>query len=156
MIYYKSGYKYQLTSDYTVKVGIRPKETVETERLRLTPEGILTILKGYAWDGPSGPTLDTRSFMRGSLVHDALYQLIRMELLPKGERKAADKVLRRICKEDGMWSARAWWVYKAVQRAGGSAADPDNRKKIKKAPSEELWQARTTQLKQHPRLNPRR
>ena len=133
-ILYKSGFKYQLTSDYTVKVGVWPERIVSTGYLSLTPDGMLTILRGYAWDGPSGPTLDTRSFMRGSLVHDALYQLIRMELIPKGERKAADKVLRRICKEDGMRSARAWWVYKAVRRAGGSAADPDNRKKIKTAP----------------------
>ena len=133
-IYYKSGYKYQLTSDYTVQVGIWPESIVSTGYLSLAPDGVLTILRGYAWDGPSGPTLDTRSFMRGSLVHDALYQLIRMKLLPKGERKAADKILRRICKEDGMWSARVWWVYKAVRRAGGSAADPSHRKKIKKAP----------------------
>ena len=133
-IYYKSGYKYQLTGDYIVQVGIYPEKIISTGYLSLTPDGVLTILRGYAWDGPSGPTLDTKSFMRGSLVHDALYQLIRMGLLPTEERKAADKVLRRICKEDGMWSARAWWVYKAVRRAGGSAADPDNKKKIKTAP----------------------
>ena len=133
-IYYKSGYKYQLTGDYMVEVGIYPEKIVSTGYLSLTPDGMLTILRGYAWDGPSGPTLDTKTFMRGSLVHDAIYQLIRMELLPREERKAADKILRRICKEDGMWSARAWWVYKAVQRAGGSAADPNNRKKIKTAP----------------------
>lgn len=133
-IYYKSGYKYQLTGDYIVQVGIYPEKIVSTGYLSLAPDGQLTILRGYAWDGPSGPTLDTKSFMRGSLVHDALYQLIRMELLPPQDRKTADKVLRSICKEDGMWSARAWWVYKAVRRAGGSAADPNNKKKIKTAP----------------------
>ena len=133
-IFYKSGFKYQLTSDCVVEVGIWPERLIATGYLSITPDGVLTILRGYAWDGPSGPTIDTKSFMRGSLVHDALYQLIRTGLLPESERHVADKVLGRLCREDGMWRARAWWVYKAVRLAGGAAADPSNRKKIKTAP----------------------
>ena len=82
-ISYKKGYKYQLVEAYTVKISIRPKKSVASpsEFIVLTADGLLTINKGYAWDGPSGPALDTCNFMRGSLVHDALYQLMREKLL---------------------------------------------------------------------------
>ena len=84
-----------------------------------TPEGLLIISAGYAWDGPSGITIDTKSFMRGSLFHDAVYQLLREGklIIPDG-RKLADKLLRAICIEDGMWKIRAWWVYRAVRMFG--------------------------------------
>ena len=92
----------------------------------LDTDGTLAIAAGYAWDGPSGPTFDTKNFMRGSLVHDALYQLMGNGLLPLTEREPADATLRRLCLEDGMSSIRAWWVYQGV-RLGGSlaASSPD-------------------------------
>ena len=68
-----------------------------SDYLSLTEEGRLEVKRTYAWDGPSGPTIDTRNFMRGSLVHDALYQLIRLEVLPPESRKRADQLLREIC-----------------------------------------------------------
>ena len=45
--------------------------------------------------GASGPTLDTDDTMElDSLVHDALYQLMREGCLPQSARKAADKLMR--------------------------------------------------------------
>ena len=55
---------------------------------RLNTKGHLIIKRSYAWDGPSGPTIDTKNFMRGSLVHDALYQLMRHEHLSSDEWRA--------------------------------------------------------------------
>lgn len=133
-IEYRSGYKYQLVEEYQIRVGITPKDDIKTDFLELNTEGMLVIKKGYAWDGPSGPTFDTRNFMRGSLVHDALYQLLRNELINESWRDEADKELKRICLEDGMTKIRAWWVYTAVRRWGGVAADPESRKKTHKAP----------------------
>jgi hypothetical protein len=140
-IKYKSGYKYQLVEEYQVKVSVIPIDNIKTDYIELDTEGMLIIKKGYAWDGPSGPTWDTPNFMRGSLVHDALYQLLRSKLLEqkwekwrKEARKEADKELRRICREDGMSRIRAWYVYQAVSRWGGRAADPESRKKIHVAP----------------------
>ncbi len=63
------------------------------------------------WDGPSGLTIDTPNFMRGSLVHDTLYQLLRNELIEQKWRDEADEELRRICREDGMSKICANWVY---------------------------------------------
>ena len=80
---------------------------------------------GYAWDGPSGPTIDTKNFMRGSLVHDGLYQLMREGLLAHEEyRKSADDLLRDICVEDGMSKFRAWYVHRAVRISGGKSTKP--------------------------------
>ncbi len=130
-IKYKSGYKYQLHEEYSVKVKIFPNEFIYTDYINLGTDGLLVIKKGYAWDGPSGPTVDTENFMRGSLVHDALYQLIRMEKIDYDKyRDVADRELQRICIEDGMFKIRAWWVYQGVLFGGKSAALPENRKEI--------------------------
>ena len=125
-IRYRDGYKYQLAEDYQVVVEIKPKAFILTEYVRLDIDGMLSICKGYAWDGPSGPTIDTLNFMRGSLVHDALYQLMRGKHIdPSAYREPADRILQRICIEDGMSSLRAWYVYQGVRFGGGPAAsDP--------------------------------
>lgn len=134
-IHYKEGYKYQLAKKYEVQTGIEPIEAISSAYIKLYQNGKLTIKKGYAWDGPSGPTIDTSNFMRGSLVHDALYQLMREEELESYYRDDADRLLQQICKEDGMSSFRAWYVYQSLVMFGGEAADPDNKKKTIKAPN---------------------
>ena len=133
-IKYRSGYKYQLVEEYQVKVSVLPENDIKTDFIELSTEGMLIIKKGYAWDGPSGPTIDTPNFMRGSLVHDALYQLLRNELIDEKWRDEADEELRRICCEDGMPKICARWVYIAVRKWGKVAASPESRKKIHKAP----------------------
>ena len=135
-IKYRSGYKYQIVESYQVEVSIRPDANIVTDFIDLTAEGLLTMKKGYAWDGPSGPTIDTKNFMRGSLVHDALYQLLRNENIEQKWREEADRELRRICIEDGMSRLRAWYVYRGVREGAGFAAAPENRKKVHCAPRE--------------------
>jgi uncharacterized protein DUF1353 len=124
MIKYRAGYKYQLLDDYSHDVGIL--DTMHYGALlELQPSGILLIRTGYAWDGPSGPTIDTPDFMRASLVHDALYQLMRERVLDwRRHRVAADLLLRDICLADGMRPARATWVYCAVRACGEQCAMP--------------------------------
>jgi hypothetical protein len=107
-IKYRSGYKYQLTQNYEIIVSIRPEKDIPTNDaikkfLELRKDGTLLIKIGYAWDGPSGPTFDIPCFMRGSLVHDALYQLLRSKDIGQEWRDEADYELKRICREDGMW-----------------------------------------------------
>jgi hypothetical protein len=126
-IEYKEGYKYQLFSDHVIRLDFGPHADVNEAFLVMTTVGLLTIKKGYAWDGPSGPTFDTENFMRGSLVHDALYQLIREEKFgsrideKERAREKSDNLLRDLCKRDGMSSVRAWWVYQGVRLGGGVA-----------------------------------
>ena len=99
-IFYKSGYKYQLVKDYSIETVI-VGSLMDLDFLKLTPNGVLTIRDGYAWDGPSGPVIDTPDTMRASLVHDAVYQLLRSGLDAKW-KNAADELLYRLCIEDGM------------------------------------------------------
>lgn len=135
-IKYKEGYKYQLAELHLSFVDIRPEEDIGVDGyVWLSANGVLSLKKGYAWDGPSGPTIDTLNFMRGSLVHDALYQLMRSGQLDyKKHRKHADKLLYKMCREDGMSWIRAQIVYAAVRWAGRGAAKPANAKKIITAP----------------------
>ncbi len=134
MIKYKEGYKYQLVEDYVVDVPVMNRD-IDTPYIRLTREGRLTIKKGYAWDGPSGPTIDTKDFMRGALVHDALYQLMREAgLEPEIYRPIADRTMRYMCRQDGMGWFRAWYTYHAVRIFGDKSARAEGGYRIKTAP----------------------
>lgn len=134
-INYKGGYKYQLTTAYSVEISIKPENDIDFDYIVLSKQGSMFIKKGYAWDGPSGPTIDTLDFMRPSLVHDALYQLMREKQLDVDVyRKLADKLLQEMCKEDGMGSARAWIVYLAVRIVGKASATTPSLNQEMKAP----------------------
>jgi len=134
MIRYRAGFKYQLAVEIAVTTPIRPAARIDAKFITLGTDGVLTIRPGYAWDGPSGPAVDTPAFMRASLVHDALYELMRMGLLDPDQRGLADEEMRKICLEDGMWPVRAWWVWRAVRRMAAGAADPGSRKPVLTAP----------------------
>ena len=134
-IAYRSGYKYQLATAYPIKINIRPRKDIDTEFIKLKRSGHLTVARGYAWDGPSGPVVDTRQNMRASLVHDALYQLMRKKLLSvKTHKDKADKLFKKMCIEDGVSRTTAQIYYFGLKLGGKPATDPRNRKKIKKAP----------------------
>lgn len=135
-IVYKGGYKYQLKRSYELTIPLRPEADIRTSYVALDAAGLLWMRNGYAWDGPSGPTIDTRNFMRGSLVHDALYQLMREGSLDPGlHRIEADRILRAICREDGMSALRSAWVYQAVRLFGDPAADPALKRPLTTAPA---------------------
>lgn len=135
---YRAGYKYQLAEDYVHQLGYEfpdvPYE-FETEFLWMGLDMKLIVKKGYAWDGPSGPTIDTKNFMRGSLVHDALYQFIRLGYLDKNVcRILADQTLYAICREDGMSWLRANVVYYSLRVAGNPAARLSGENAVLSAP----------------------
>ena len=132
-IKYRKGFKYQLAKEYNTKLDLLGY-TIDTQFIKLTPIGVLLIRSGYAWDGPSGPTRDSKNSMRGSLEHDVLYQLMRMELLPQETRKYADERLEYVCREDGMGEFRANLWHFGVDRFAVGAADPKSLKEIITAP----------------------
>jgi hypothetical protein len=120
--------KYQLIGDVLYQTNITGY-SISTKYIVLAPDGCLLIRDGYSWDGPSGPTLDTKSSMRGSLIHDALYELIRRLLLPMTCRELADAILERVCCEDGMIEGRAelweWCVKKFARSAATTEGNPE-------------------------------
>lgn len=117
------GYKYELLTMVTVFTKIKGLE-VDTHYIALWPSGQLFVKPDYAWDGASGPTWDDKTNMRGSLIHDALYQLMREELLGRKWRKYADELLREICRADGMNRFRARLWYWAVRTFGKNNSMP--------------------------------
>lgn len=134
-IRYRSDYKYQLAESYAISISIKPKSDIKTNFIDLDTHGTLHVKNAYAWDGPSGPIKDTKENMRASLVHDALYQLMRNKRLnSRTHRKAADQEFKDICKADGVSNLRASIYYKALRKFGKPAASPENKKKIARAP----------------------
>ena len=111
-------YKYELTKSYTIQTKLRPKKMIGNKYVIIMPDGMLLIDKGYRWDGPSGPAIDTESFMRASLVHDALYQLIREGHLSRWRKFYADNLMLAITKEDGMFFPRYVWCWLGVAVGG--------------------------------------
>lgn len=122
MIKYRKGYKYQLYEDafFSLPIDFAGIET-ETQFI-LIKHQMMVIKSGYAWDGPSGPTIDDKKGMRGSLIHDAGYQLIRESHLDIRFRIIFDEILHQCCIDDGMNSIRAWIWKRALKRYGESAA----------------------------------
>lgn len=127
-------YKYKNEELFEIQLDIASNNNMShniDDMVMLSGSGLLTISVGYAWDGPSGPTIDTPSFMRGSLVHDALYQLMSVGFLNHAHRQYADRLLQKMCMEDGMWRFRAWYVYHAVRAFGEKYAKYEGHRNIK-------------------------
>ena len=119
-LYFKRGYKYQTSRDYHIKIAIWGQE-IDTPYVSLDKIGNLLIRKGYAWDGASGPTWDTLNSMIGSLVHDVLYQLIRLNKINPAYKDYADQILHDLCTEDGMYAWRAdYWRWAVLNFGAGS------------------------------------
>jgi hypothetical protein len=115
--------KYKLLGDFRLQTSLRPAQPIVEPAngkafIELSTQGVLTIKKDYAWDGLSGPTIDTKASMRASLVHDALYQLIQKGRLPQSAKLIADRLLRDVGLADGMLPITAHANYIAVQIAG--------------------------------------
>jgi len=88
MISYKERrkYKYNLYSNVEYDTGLEVENAKDLGLLGITSDGMLKIKTGYSWDGPSWPAIDTKNFMQGSLIHDALYQLMRELVLPQSAK----------------------------------------------------------------------
>ena len=145
MKYHKANWKYKLdeSEDYQFSLPLEDKYTAEFQELNLETEPcggesgvvhnseLFCICKtrvvaqsGYAWDGPSGPTIDTENSMRASLVHDILYQAMRARMLPAEFRKRTDSEFVRILKSDGMLWPRRWLWWLGVRLFGGNNVRP--------------------------------
>lgn len=133
-LYFKRGYKYQVNRDYHIKISIKPFKEVNLPFIKLDMEGNLTIVSGYSWDGASGPTYDSLNSIIGSLVHDVIYQLIRLDKIDYKYKEYGDKVLYTLCVEDGMFRLRAsYWLW-AVLHFGKPSCLPSAEPKEEMAP----------------------
>jgi hypothetical protein len=103
--------------NYSCQVGIYPDKDIDIEFSSLTKDGVLTLKHGMPWDGPSGPTFDTKSTMRPSGLHDPIFKMFRLKLLDLKWFPRANDLLRETALEDGMWKWRAnLWHSHMVQK----------------------------------------
>lgn len=126
-IHYKAGYKYQFTRDYSCYTGIMLPHDIVRDFYTLTADGWCHIKKGYAWDGPSGPTLDTKDSLRASAIHDCYCQAAKDRLIDYDTFSPQyHQVFKDICLEDEMCSPRAWvWHHAVIIGRGGDPEIPD-------------------------------
>jgi hypothetical protein len=118
---YRKIYKYSTEASLRVATGVKGYEAEVpgsvSPWVSLDKDGTLFIKEGYSWDGASGVP-DTRWNLRGSLVHDALYQLIREGYLPKAARAPADSTFGDYCLKDGSGRALSWIFWAGVRVFG--------------------------------------
>jgi hypothetical protein len=120
-----NGYKYAVAEDTVIFAPEFAGVSVRHEWFTIQDSRILA-LKGYKWDGASGPTIDTPATMLAALAHDVAYQAIRAGLISPEYRATADMMFYRIMRSHpSKWRAwaevRAFYYFSAVRLFGHSA-----------------------------------
>lgn len=111
---YWNGFKYVVAETFTVRTAIKGYNIIEPLS-SLRPDGRLTVIMGYAWDGNSGPCIDTRSSLEASCVHDVLCDYVNQGLLPAALQPLVDQEYYTICVRKKMWWRRARWRMLAIR-----------------------------------------
>lgn len=128
-LYYRKiqKYKYQLVEQFSHRVKL--SIGISTNFIKVNfpePDGIIRIEIGYTWDGSTMSS--DKHAMKASLVHDALYQLMRLGQLDISYREYADQLYRDLCIEAGMSKFQANIRYWCLQKFAKRGAMP---KKVK-------------------------
>ena len=143
----KSAPNYVLVKSICIDTNISTTSTLGVtdepgnSLITMSAGGFLRINTGYAWDGPSG-MLDTKKSMFVSLVHDALYQIMRVSYASKKPkiggidrkvfRKEADKLFMKLYRQNGAngFIGTAWTslVYGAIRLFAKRASQKSNTK----------------------------
>ena len=110
-------------------------QLIGNEFISLNNEGLLTIREGYSWNGMT-KCPDCKKTMFPSLVHDALYQMMRIDFSKDSNengigdrckfRKEADKLLLCLCRQNGVNPFIARIVYYSVHKFGKSRSKKTN------------------------------
>ena len=118
MKYSEYKYKFKVEENFSIELPFKIPDFEHP--YASSKDGILSVKKGYAWDGASGPIINTRDTLVASLVHNVLYQAMRLNLIKssKENRKIADKNFFEILKMNGVNSIRRKVWYFAVRLFG--------------------------------------
>ena len=126
---YKSGYRYVSQEAVVVDVGAELHVPLQAPLASIAAE-TLCVMSRYAWDGASFTPFKwfgtPKPWLTPSLVHDALYQLIREGLMDRSYRAAADRLFRTMLIERGVWRWMAWVAYWSVRVFGNFAVRKTN------------------------------
>lgn len=90
---------------------------------------ILTVKRGYFFDGASGPVRDTQKTMVPALPHDVFYHAMRDKLLPLKYKRAVDKLFVKMCVDRGRSKLLAKTYLKGLKWFGGRSCVPGSQPK---------------------------
>lgn len=124
-------YKYELTHKMRVEIPtvdyskpfrkhLKNRHLIDHKFIKLNGKEIL-VMPGYRSDGASGATFDTPNTFLGAFTHDALYQLMRMGLLPQAMKKYVDWWFYLLLRQEKMSIPRALAWYYALKVCGKSS-----------------------------------
>lgn len=118
---------YQLAAPYHFETRCRPVQMVSMPFISLEPTGQCRLDVGFAFDGASGPVIQTKSILRRAAEHDAKYRLMREGLLDaEANQPIADEEFREGLVLDGTMSTRAEVFYIAVHELGKKSTEGGN------------------------------
>ena len=104
------NWKYVLTEDLTIMLDNSTFGLmfggIDQPYFRLTHSGMLTIKKGYTWDGLSSFP-DRKQWLMGSAVHDTLIQMCDEGFIPDAERNECHREMRIILEH----TSNKFWAY---------------------------------------------
>ncbi len=150
-LHYSGGYKYQLRKH---AVEFDCPELAAWQyfgRFLSLTNGVMRFEVGYAWDGLSGPMIDTPDAMPAGLGHDGGAEISRRLTMSEEDRedfvRANNAFFHRLLRatlpkpEERRWwhgrtqwrRFRSWYAWRAVSLVDGYA-DPASRKTIQVAP----------------------
>jgi len=120
---------YFLTREFSIKtkiLGQTVKDYTRTQKdgtkftINLLPDGTLTISPGFIWNGPTN-FYPYHSMMRGSCVHDGIYELLSSKVKAldmKTAKPIADQLLYDLLVEDGCTKFTAYIAWLTVHTVG--------------------------------------
>ena len=127
---WRKGFKYQLAEKLCLETEIYPDVDLISDFVILRTNGVLELLKGFAWDGTSGPVIDRKTNHRAGAGHDGLYRLMRKGFLDCHNWPLADAMFAKWLKEGGAWSITIKADMLGLKIANGAAANPKNKARV--------------------------
>jgi hypothetical protein len=115
--YHKLSKKYKYTLDKTCCIKVDIPGHIKHRYFTLH-KGLLWIKKGYQWDGAT-MCPDFKTIIKPSLLHDCMYQMIKLGLIDKKQKFLSDVYFKNFCIKEGMFRPVALIVFCAVYVFGG-------------------------------------
>ena len=106
-------WKYRVLKGFTHKTDIKPTTALVSSFSSLGTDGLITVEKGFCWDGMSGG-VDTENSMLASLLHDIGCNYRAAGWLTDKEIDQFDDLYHTVCLEEGMSKFRASLQFAAI------------------------------------------
>lgn len=111
VFYKEQQHHFRLLNDVDVATSISLAHEFKTPYLAMSEAGHLKIKAGYRWSLPWYVYSHSPEWVKAVLVHDALYELIRLGVVTVQHKKQIDQLFVYLCKAAGVKRMGIFWVY---------------------------------------------